>query len=1539
MQFDQIKTDLQANDRIDWIDYIPVHYPVIVQRLISFMAIIHQSKTLFPIYYFVYTTLTFFQLVMYTTLLCFSFQLDKISDELPNYLSFILRYDYTTFSKEAQTEIIATIFSILLIIYFLILPFFFLNKPFWYVSYYHQSILIPFVFLLMHALLPMTTVHFFISLYQFYTEESLLLTLTVPSLIFALAGEYMNILFFELFPCSTRRYGAKWLPDHFSKRITFFLLFFSYHFAFLYQHIEIIRVSLLIINSLFLSYTLFQSIQKITFVYPLTCSIIWTCMIFSIIQTFCALMKILPSFSLILTIIAILFPSTFLLAKNQMAALRSTAKIILNKFYQTKNAQQTMDSHQNEDKINPNNSNLCYADLFEKMKFFLVKELNISIKLYCCIIMHSLESLSTDEILILFNIAFHIWSDKLWLYCCYIRFAITQPNSEELMEAHAKGIYQTATKSMMDMITTASFHLLIFGVYINRETSISVIHQTVHTYLNCLHLFWMDTLSGKMERLSHLVVYTTNKFMEVIAIISHLKAQGIFIDDNEDYKLFADFIDESFLKSHIENFQMFLRIFFEVQNNVATNSEAPRQNGNENNKTYSNEDKKININGKKQIMLPKDTAFTFLYKVFLFLPFIFGGCLFLIFSNEMYHHSFSLKNFWTTTLRLSQFFEIISSVFVNKTNISDNLMMTIYDNLMLDDFYLMKKEIPYLVDFSNDVEWISYTTFGENLISAHYFYHNEINNSVNIFNVNSFFQNTDILIDEITKTNYEKIINDLHTSQKNVIFVFIFIFIYILFLIFVLAAKLMKIRSNYKKFFMRIPKTAITEIVEKINNVIFVSEKPNPDLKNLPNHIKYNLQLLSYPNPPSFFTTDLSSSLYCYLYFAIIILIHIIIFCFLMTNFFDKQEKYAKCIPRVKNLLQIPQKVLAFSYFSTSSSNNNLYKFINSVKYDEIYCTNMNLTESNFNIMNYETAELIQSLMKSFKTLLRDSSDCPYCFDQRILFEPHPSFNFSFMSSLNYALAMSYEYFNSSSPYLIHNLMIGMEHLFSFHVSEKAEMFYGALIRRDMQHYYFCFLFYLICCFGIFSYTRINKMNLHIHPDFINGVLHSIPTQYRPYDRLHHSDYSMEKESTKDAEKILRLAKTMEDLNSIILLVNKKGRISHMTNFAHNLFNSKTKQLPLFSQFFEETFIYGKEEEEKSPQNSTNIPITDEIDKFDVNKINFATNIKYIMKDHFDRIYSILFYRVFYNDISFACSIDDITNKNKLIYKMNKEEQRYDLLMRQLVPMQVAAKLITNEVFPPFSTDDVFIGTFYITPLTDNQTESEYSLKLNLIHQFHNVNENDELEYDNQEFQDSETEHQKELPPENQITLENEIELENFLTHENEINGKENEINGKENDSVDFEINKILNKIIKKYPSLTFHGRSVQVFRIISGLFPGNNSVNQEQNKELNVKELVEFSLEFIAKMKKKFIVYNVIDYAGKVLVDVCKYPFPFLHCFGYNSHVSSSIAVASQPNQVNIDQNALEILNDLNIDITLNNIFYFGDKAVKTYRVQIGID
>lgn len=146
------------------------------------------------------------------------------------------------------------------------------------------------------------------------------------------------------------------------------------------------------------------------------------------------------------------------------------------------------------------------------------------------------------------------------------------------------------------------------------------------------------------------------------------------------------------------------------------------------------------------------------------------------------------------------------------------------------------------------------------------------------------------------------------------------------------------------------------------------------------------------------------------------------------------------------------------------------------------------------------------------------------------------------------------------------------------------------------------------------------------------------------------------------------------------------------------------------------------------------------------------------------------------------------------------------------------------------------------------------------------------------------------------------------------------------------EIKQIIRLKLYSHPHLTFVGRSIQMFRVMNGMFDTNNIGYDD------VMELINFSIELICHLNNEFPnleVRNGVHITGPFFAAVIADLPPTFDIFGNTMSIGSLIAINSPPNQVNVSRQVyIEIIdNGFSVEL-VSEITRLNGKIVSVYKI-----
>ncbi|OHS96558.1 hypothetical protein TRFO_37266 [Tritrichomonas foetus] len=150
-------------------------------------------------------------------------------------------------------------------------------------------------------------------------------------------------------------------------------------------------------------------------------------------------------------------------------------------------------------------------------------------------------------------------------------------------------------------------------------------------------------------------------------------------------------------------------------------------------------------------------------------------------------------------------------------------------------------------------------------------------------------------------------------------------------------------------------------------------------------------------------------------------------------------------------------------------------------------------------------------------------------------------------------------------------------------------------------------------------------------------------------------------------------------------------------------------------------------------------------------------------------------------------------------------------------------------------------------------------------------------------------------------------------------------------------IHEILKSMLAEYKGLTYMGRSITLFRIVSSLF------DQKIKIPYSTDLLVRFSLEFVEYIKNlatetgsKLQVRCAINIDGPFFSSIISDTPPFFNICGQEKDISLIICMNCMPNQVNISRKVYEAVFDLGYQILFENEIYSeGGEIIQAYSIH----
>lgn len=146
-------------------------------------------------------------------------------------------------------------------------------------------------------------------------------------------------------------------------------------------------------------------------------------------------------------------------------------------------------------------------------------------------------------------------------------------------------------------------------------------------------------------------------------------------------------------------------------------------------------------------------------------------------------------------------------------------------------------------------------------------------------------------------------------------------------------------------------------------------------------------------------------------------------------------------------------------------------------------------------------------------------------------------------------------------------------------------------------------------------------------------------------------------------------------------------------------------------------------------------------------------------------------------------------------------------------------------------------------------------------------------------------------------------------------------------------IHEILRSILAEDDALTFVGRSIQIFKVVAGLFTSMITVT-----EMTLK-VVRFTFKFVEMMKESGMDLDVqcgIHMSGPFLADLISDPNPYFDIYGPQMMLALIMVTVCPPNQVNITREVYDAIYDEGFDVTfIDEIEMNTSESIRVYHLK----
>ena len=173
--------------------------------------------------------------------------------------------------------------------------------------------------------------------------------------------------------------------------------------------------------------------------------------------------------------------------------------------------------------------------------------------LYCC---HSLDIIETEDI---WKYGERVFPNSFQFYYNYFRFLSRRQDLTRMYDMIIN-MHEVSSNSLYE--ETILMLLQVWLFYMPDIDLTGLLSSVIDSCLMILHLFWCESLHGQIDRLLSLSTSAHAKFCEVIALLYNIKCvKGDHLDGNESYQKLTSLISEQRIDKFVANFGERMKAF------------------------------------------------------------------------------------------------------------------------------------------------------------------------------------------------------------------------------------------------------------------------------------------------------------------------------------------------------------------------------------------------------------------------------------------------------------------------------------------------------------------------------------------------------------------------------------------------------------------------------------------------------------------------------------------------------------------------------------------------------------------------------------------------------------------------------------------------------------------------------------------------------------------------------------------------------------------------------------------------------------------
>ena len=878
--------------------------------------------------------------------------------------------------------------------------------------------------------------------------------------------------------------------------------------------------------------------------------------------------------------------------------------------------------------------------------------------LYCC---HSMDLLENDDIWKYGEVMF---PRSFQFYYNYFRFLSQRENLRRMYGIIAK-MHEASTNTLYQETILI---LLQVWLFYNPEIDLTgLLSSVIDSCLMILHLFWCESLHGQIDRLFSLSTNAHAKLCEVVALLYNIKCvKEENLDGNDSYQKLIALISEERINQFVSNFGHRMKYFV-----CDTEWLAPNKNS----------EKLFTLRRLGTFTERKVFVLSFCQHISLYGPFYFsffaGGVIAWLF----YNYSVLFAGYVSIFSAMSKVgiisgFEKLATVLPKGSPLEEAAKM--YE--VADRAFLYESVINTSRDIFGRLGKMKYILASETIdkvFKASFL-------SMVIPSVQRPVKDDRILFDRpfdpyVYNSTLHVVITEalemcMTTAVERVIEFTFVLAIFVIIVCFVCQLIASKLEHQFLAEFTALPKTAITELIDKIGDRLAI---PSWLLESVDPEVRFNLRILSYQGSSDRYPTEGKRKLkaFSYIFLTTVLLTFIIGVSTHSALYHSSEQRWQLCA--LWGFVAIPSHLLRLGF--------SLFRFLNESTVDNLHRFNSERDRLEQIFLPLLCASKINQdvIREHFLASSRNDQDaCVGNFTKCA--------SKSFAEKLMVFLAEGPElrnYFHSArdDPYIVRSSNSLVQTITDL-INVSTVAFVKASEKETTLSQTRFLVFIAWCCvllvsgpITLYSIFRKSIPSFKLHRDCTLAARSTLPENFVVGENSKLDEANVSQRDLDKGAEFLNSYSAFEQLGESVILIGDRNRIIACTPATKALIRQRVEGV--FPDFLQK--VCGERIEMHIGKKSEHTFYINNNSKGKGSLVKFVL----LPLDNF---------KLREEKVNFACIATDITERKLLASEVNLEANRLRMFMTQLVPSSIAEQILEGKEIESRFVASCAVGSFLI---------------------------------------------------------------------------------------------------------------------------------------------------------------------------------------------------------------------------------------------------